>query len=76
MKKAMVEIYEFIKNNNLENKAKIILQIHDELILEVSDDIINLIKEEVKKIMENVVQFSIPLKVKVSIGKDLAEIKT
>ncbi|MFZ8847960.1 MAG: DNA polymerase [Minisyncoccia bacterium] len=75
MKKAMVQIYEFIKNNNLENKAKIILQIHDELILEVSDDIINLIKEEVKKIMENVVQFSIPLKVKVSIGKDLAEIK-
>jgi len=75
MKKAMIQIYKFIKDNNLENKAKIILQIHDELILEVSDDIINLIKDEVKKIMENVVNFSIPLKVKVSIGKDLAEIK-
>ncbi len=75
MKKAMIQIYKFIKDNNLENKAKIILQIHDELILEVSDDIINLIKDEVKKIMENVVNFSIPLKVKVNIGKDLAEIK-
>ena len=75
MKKAMIKVWEFIKSNNLENKAKIILQIHDELILEVSDDIINLVEKEVKNIMENIIEFSVPLKVKVNIGKDLSEIK-
>jgi len=74
-KKAMVRIYEFIKENKLEEKVKIILQIHDEIILEVADDIINLIKDEIKKIMENIVQLSIPLKIKVNIGENLSEIK-
>ncbi len=75
MKKAMVEVHKFIIENNLKDKVKIILQIHDELILEVYDDIIDLITVKVKDIMENICKLEIPLKVNVSIGKNLAEIK-
>ena len=51
-------------------QAKIVLQVHDELLLELPPEE----KEDVKKIlqeeMEHVVDFSIPLEVEVSEGKN------
>lgn len=75
IKLAMSQILDYIFKENLNEKIKMILQIHDELIFEVKDDIIEEIKEEFKKIMENVFTLSVPLKIKVSIGKTLAELK-
>jgi DNA polymerase-1 len=66
IKKAMIDI------KNFNPKAKMILQIHDELIFEIEDE-----KEanEYKKIMENVVKLNVPLKVGISFGKRWGELK-
>lgn len=59
----------------LGNKAKMILSIHDELLLEVHDDIIQTVKAEVLKIMEGVFDLGLPLKVDISVGQNLGELK-
>lgn len=66
IKKAMIDI----KNYN--PKAKMILQIHDELIFEIENE---KEAEEYKKIMENVVKLNVPLKVGISFGKRWGELK-
>ncbi len=75
LKLAMIQITEYIFNKKLSDKVRIVLQIHDELIFEVEDDIIEEIKEEFKKIMENVIELTVPLKVKSAIGKTFSELK-
>lgn len=63
IKKAMVKIDEYLKKNNLEDKIKMILQIHDELIFEVSKKMTQSeIFDTIEKIMEEN-EFDILLKV-------------
>jgi DNA polymerase-1 len=54
LKLAMIDIDEYIAKNNLENKIKILLQIHDELILEIDQEIVNKEKDNIKNILESV----------------------
>lgn len=56
LKLAMIDIDQYIKENNLENKIKILLQIHDELILEIDEDILDKEKNILKSILENVLE--------------------
>ncbi len=67
VKMAMVKVYNRLKELN--SKGRLILQVHDELILEVPDNEISTITDEIKGIMENAVEYPIPLKVKVETGK-------
>ena len=50
-------------------KAKMILQIHDELLIEVEDSLIDEVSGVVKTTMENVVRLAVPLTVGCSSGK-------
>ncbi|MBP9765671.1 MAG: hypothetical protein KBD12_00360 [Candidatus Pacebacteria bacterium] len=54
LKLAMIDIDQYIKENKLENKVKILLQIHDELILEVDESISEREKNIFKSILEEV----------------------
>lgn len=74
MKLAMVEIYELILKKYQE-KAFMILQIHDEVIFEVKEDVLEEFQKEVKNIMENVVKLRVPLGVNFSVGKNMAQLK-
>lgn len=66
IKIAMIRIDEQLKKHHF--KAKMILQVHDELIFEVSpQEIAGLIKV-VKECMENAAQLEVPLKVDVNVG--------
>ncbi|MDO5755058.1 MAG: DNA polymerase I [Tissierellia bacterium] len=67
IKIAMVNIYDALEKSPL--KAKLILQIHDELILETPEDEIDQVKDLLKKVMEDAVTLSVPMKVDVSVGK-------
>lgn len=74
MKKSMIEVFDFIIKLNYFDKIRPILQIHDELILEVKEDIIYSVSNNIKNIMENIANFSVPLKTKISIGNNLGEL--
>ena len=59
MKCAMVRVYNKLKAENL--KAKIILQVHDELIVETPYDEVDAVKAILKSEMENAVKLDVPL---------------
>lgn len=70
IKIAMNQIFEYINKESI--KAKLILQIHDELIFEVdkSEDL-DAFKERVQDLMSNSYDISVPLKVSLKEGEDL-----
>ncbi|WP_291490453.1 DNA polymerase, partial [Desulfurella sp.] len=72
IKIAMVKLDQALKNFD----AKIILQIHDELLVECSNAQVEKVKNIVKNSMEKVVNFEVPLKVNIGIGKNWHEAKT
>jgi DNA polymerase-1 len=72
IKKAMIALEAAIKTQGL--KSKMIMQVHDELIFEVPPEEIDLIQQLVKEKMERVVSLSVPLTVKIKIGKNWAEV--
>ncbi len=55
VKLAMIKLDELIRSESLENKARLILQVHDELVYEIEKGIAPKIMPKIKKIMESVV---------------------
>jgi len=73
IKKAMNDLYVKLKENNL--KAKIIMQVHDELIVEAPKEEKDIVINLMKSCMENVVRLNVPLDVSVNTGKTWGEAK-
>ncbi len=71
IKLAMINIWKVFKEKDL--KAKMILQIHDELLFEVPLHEVQIVKDIVKGEMEGVMKLSVPLKVEIGYGKSWAE---
>ena len=71
IKIAMIQVDNYLKRSS--KKAKMILQVHDELLFEALDQDIVLLGKEVKQIMENVMSLKVPLVVDIAIGKNWSE---
>ena len=71
MKLAMVNVHKRLRAEGL--KARLILQVHDELIAECPEDEAEKVKEILSKEMENAVQYSVPLTADAHIGRSWAE---
>ena len=74
IKQAMVDIFRNISAQKLLN-SQMILQVHDELIFETDERELGQLKAIVRKGMEDVVQFSIPLKVQMGVGANWFDLK-
>ena len=71
IKKAMIEIYQEIKEKKL--PIKMIMQIHDELVFEVAENDAEKYGKWIKEKMENVFSLKVPLIVDVGTGKNWLE---
>lgn len=71
IKLSMLNIWRKLKKEKL--RAKMILQVHDELLFEIPVEEKDKVKELVRKEMENVIELQVPLKVDIGIGKNWAE---
>lgn len=71
IKIAMVNIFKAFEKENL--KAKMIIQVHDELNFVVPVNEIDRVKTVVREEMENAAHFSVPLKADIGIGKNWLE---
>lgn len=69
IKKAMIDLTNKFKQENL--KAKLILQIHDELIVDAPEREVERVKEIMVDCMSNAVKLLVPLTVDISVGKTL-----
>ncbi|MDR0847349.1 MAG: DNA polymerase I [Lactobacillales bacterium] len=73
LKIAMVELARELSQSGL--KAKMLLQVHDEVILEVAENEIAKVDEIVRRVMENCVKLSVPLVADSHWGKNWQEAK-
>ena len=71
IKLAMIRLHEQLKPY----KAKLLLQIHDELILEVPEDEVETIRPMLVETMSNAFKLSVPIKVDVGFGRNWYELK-
>lgn len=71
IKIAMIHVDNYLKQSS--KKAKMILQVHDELLFEASDQEVLLLGKDIKQIMENVMSLKVPLLVDIAIGKNWSE---
>ncbi|NLC52023.1 MAG: DNA polymerase I, partial [Firmicutes bacterium] len=71
IKLAMLKISELLQQNRDQLKARLLLQIHDELIFEVPVDELSKAAELVLECMENAYLLAVPLKVDLKTGKNL-----
>lgn len=71
IKKAMIAVDRRMHIDGL--RAKMLLQVHDELVFECPDDEIDLLKSLVVREMENAAQLGVPLEVDVGIGANWFE---
>lgn len=82
VKLAMIHIDRYIKDNQLENKVRLLLQVHDELIYEIEENVFGSIKKDIETKMEQVLQDSflnfpavVPLEVDVKSGNSWLDLK-
>lgn len=72
VKLAMVRVDEFLRKERLEEKAFLILQVHDELVYEVKKELVEKLAPKIKAIMESIVPAEksrgVPIVVDVSLG--------
>lgn len=73
IKQAMIDLDSKLKQEGL--RARMLLQVHDELILEAPKDEIEILKEVVPASMENTVKLDVPLKVDYAYGKSWFDAK-
>ncbi len=68
IKLAMIAVGDALRAEGL--RAKLILQVHDELIVEAPEDEVERVQALLRRCMEGVVALSVPLKTDISIGGD------
>jgi DNA polymerase-1 len=73
VKIAMIRVHERLRREKL--RARMILQVHDELLLEVPENEIDQAKAAVRAEMESVAELDVPLVVDVGVGKNWMEAK-
>ncbi|MBR2024154.1 MAG: DNA polymerase I, partial [Clostridia bacterium] len=73
IKKAMINVHEKLKKGGF--KAKLVLQVHDELIIDCPKDEQDAVAKLLQDEMENAVKLSVPLTVDVGVGESWYETK-
>lgn len=71
IKKAMIDIHEYIENEGLE--TRMLLQVHDELIFEVPEAEQDTVPAKLKEMMETAFELSVPLKVDMGLADNWLE---
>lgn len=71
IKLAMIHIDEWLRRDRLQ--TKMVLQIHDELLFEAPPEEMSIVLPQIRKLMENVMQFVVPLRVDINVGKNWKE---
>ena len=71
IKSAMIKISDWMRTEDL--KSKMIMQVHDELVFDVVKSEKDKMEKNVKKIMENIIEFDVPLTVEIGTGKTWLE---
>ncbi|MDP3710427.1 MAG: DNA polymerase I [bacterium] len=73
VKMAMVKVDKWIQENKLEDKVKMLLQVHDELVFEIEKSFVKKAALIIKNLMEGSARLKVPIVVEVKAGKNWGE---
>jgi DNA polymerase-1 len=71
IKRAMIQVDAWLRSSKA--KARLIMQVHDELVLEVADDAVTTLVQQIRDHMAHAAELKVPLKVDVGIGRNWDE---
>lgn len=69
IKRAMIKVADWLLQPDAP-RARIIMQVHDELVFEVHKDDVDIVSEKVRSLMESSMELAVPLKVEVGVGEN------
>jgi DNA polymerase-1 len=72
VKRAMIELDERLRSSG--SRARLLLQVHDELILEVPKDELDAVSALVREAMQSTVELLVPLKVSLEVGASWGDV--
>ncbi len=75
IKKAMIEVDNWIQKENLNGRIRMILQVHDELLFEVKGDFVKEAAVKIVELMEGVIDLKVPITAEAKIGDNWGELK-
>lgn len=81
MRIAMVEVYNYIKENKLSDDVRMLLQVHDELVFEIKENKLKTVVPKIRAIMEQVLvekkkdDKDVPLLAEVKVGQNWLEME-
>lgn len=79
IKLAMIEADKWLCDNKFDDKAFLVLQVHDELVYEMEKSLVEKVSPEIKKIMENQADSKttkgVPIVVDISVGENWGQMK-
>lgn len=75
LKLAMIEIHGLIHKENSEKEVGLLLNVHDELLFEIKNEMVDQWVVKIKKIMENIHKFDVPLTVDAKCGTNWSVMK-
>jgi len=73
IKKAMIEIDNWIKNEKLEDEIKLLLQVHDELLFEAKNGSVSKLTPKIVELMEGVIKLKVPILAEAKTGDNWEE---
>ena len=71
IKRAMIQVDAWLRSSKA--KARLIMQVHDELVLEVADDAVTTLVQQIRDHMAHAAELKVPLKVDVGVGRNWDE---
>jgi DNA polymerase-1 len=75
IKLAMINIDAYLRKENLETDVRMLLQVHDELVFEIKKGVAAKVLQPIKKLMEDVYSFDVPIVVDIKSGPNWADMK-
>ncbi|MBI5230122.1 MAG: DNA polymerase I [Candidatus Magasanikbacteria bacterium] len=75
IKLAMIKLHVFLNDSYSRDEAAMVLQVHDELVFEVKEKFVADLVAPIKKIMEEIVDFEVPIVVDVKTGINWGEME-
>lgn len=75
VKKAMIEVNNWIQKEGYDDKIRMLLQVHDELLFEVKKDFVKEAAEKIVELMESVIKLKIPIIAEAKVGDNWGELE-
>ncbi len=75
VKKAMIEVNNWIQKGDYDDKIRMLLQVHDELLFEVKENLVKEAAPKIMELMEGVIKLKVPIIAETKVGDNWAQLE-